>query len=190
MPSFRIQETEFNTSLTVGSEALTVESSPRPYTVEFISHLPLAASIEAAIEREIHPIILADRRVLDMYLPGSRAIAAAPSLIADVSEDFKTLDGVMQLTELLQSCGATRSSMLFVIGGGIIQDVGAFAGAMYKRGIPWTFIPTTLLSQGDSCVGGKTGINYHNTKNLLGLFSAPRRILIHTGFLHTLPEEE
>jgi 3-dehydroquinate synthase len=58
---------------------------------------------------------------------------------------------------------------------------------MYKRGLPWTFVPTTLLAQGDSCVGGKTALNHQKTKNLLALFSAPRRVIIETGFLATLP---
>ena len=190
MPTFRIQDTSFEAPLTIGKDTLTIKSSPRPYQIDFLSHLPLAETIESAIASAKHPIILADRRVMETHLAKSAAIKKAPSLIAEATEDFKTMDGVLKLTALMQGSNATRSSMLFAIGGGIIQDVGAFASAMYKRGIPWTFIPTTLLAQGDSCLGGKAGINYHQTKNLLGLFSAPRRILIHTGFLATLAEED
>ena len=80
--------------------------------------------------------------------------------------------------------------MVYVIGGGILQDIGAFACAMYKRGTPWTFIPTTLLSQADSCLGGKTAINYKKTKNVLGLFSAPTEVVVDTDFLKTLNLEE
>jgi 3-dehydroquinate synthase len=80
--------------------------------------------------------------------------------------------------------------MFYVIGGGIVQDIGAFSAAMYKRGMPWTFVPTTLLAQTDSCVGGKTGLNHRSTKNLMALFSAPRHITIDTAFLETLPVED
>ena len=76
--------------------------------------------------------------------------------------------------------------MLFAAGGGIIQDLAAFSAYMFKRGIPWTFVPTTLLAQGDSSVGGKTALNYRQTKNLLALFSAPKRIITDTDFLSTL----
>ncbi len=191
MPRFSIQESDFAAPLTLGDGGeLVIKSSPRPYGVEFLSHLPLASSIEKAIAAAAHPVILADRRVVDLYLKHSPSLARAPMLTAEATEDFKTIDGVMRLVELLEKSGVTRSSTLFVIGGGIIQDVGAFAGSMYKRGVPWVYVPTTLLSQGDSCIGGKTGLNHRHTKNLLALFSAPRKVLIHTGFLATLPKEE
>ena len=71
-----------------------------------------------------------------------------------------------------------------------MQDLGAFSGYIYKRGIPWIYVPTTLLGQGDSSVGGKTALNHKSTKNLLALFSAPRKIITDTGFLKTLPQED
>lgn len=80
--------------------------------------------------------------------------------------------------------------MLFAVGGGIVQDLAAFAAYIYKRGIPWSFVPTTLLAQCDSSVGGKTAVNHKETKNLLALFSAPRRIITDTGFLSTLPQAD
>jgi len=80
--------------------------------------------------------------------------------------------------------------MLYVIGGGILQDLGAFSGAMYKRGIPWTFVPTTLLSQADSCLGAKTAVNHGASKNVLGLFSAPRRVIIDPKFIDSLNYED
>jgi len=190
MPHFHIQDTAFDTPLSVGSAGLTVQSSPRPYRVDFLSSQPLGATINRAIAEAAHPIVLADRRVVETHLSSCAALAKAPALIAEATEDFKTLDGVMRLVALLKEHNATRSSMLFAIGGGIIQDVAAFACSMYKRGIPWTFAPSTLLAQGDSCLGGKTGLNHFNTKNLLGLFSAPRRVIIHTGFLATLERED
>jgi 3-dehydroquinate synthase len=90
------------------------------------------------------------------------------TVVAD--EEHKSIESVLTVVDFLEQHGASRSSMLYVVGGGILQDIGAFAAYMYKRGIPWTFVPTTLLSQSDSCVGGKTAINYKQTKNLLALF--------------------
>ena len=79
---------------------------------------------------------------------------------------------------------------MVVIGGGIVQDVGAFAACVYKRGVPWAYIPTTMLAQADSCIGAKSGLNFHGAKNLVGVFSAPRRVVVHSEFLSTLPAED
>src|SRR5438552_4188923 len=190
MAHFRIQETDFDAPLKVGSGGFMIKSSPRPYNVEFLSREPLAAAIDKKIAGCGHPLVLADKRVIDLHLKRAPSLSRTPILPLEAAEEVKTMDGVMRLIEFLQREKATRSSMLFVIGGGIIQDVGAFGAAMYKRGIPWTYVPTTLLAQGDSGVGGKTGLNYQQTKNLLALFSAPRELLIHTGFLATLSQED
>ena len=93
-------------------------------------------------------------------------------------------------SDFMDAQRVSRSSLLVVIGGGIVQDVGAFAGCVYKRGVPWAYVPTTMLAQADSCIGAKSGLNFHGAKNLVGVFSAPRRIVIHTGFLATLPDED
>ena len=84
----------------------------------------------------------------------------------------------------MESVNTTKSNMVYVVGGGIMQDIGAFACAMYKRGIPWTYLPTTLLGMVDSCIGGKTGLNHNSTKNLLALFSAPEKYALSTISRH------
>ena len=101
-------------------------------------------------------------------------------------EELKTVDAAFELCDLLLECNANRKTILYVIGGGVMQDIGAYAAATYKRGIPWIYVPTTLLGQSDSCVGGKTGLNYKHTKNLIALFSAPRQVLIDPKFISTL----
>jgi 3-dehydroquinate synthase len=113
-----------------------------------------------------------------------------PTFLVSAIEENKSISTVLEVIDFLEQNKVTKSSMLYVVGGGIMQDLGAFAGYIYKRGIPWTYVPTTLLGQGDSSVGGKTALNHKKTKNLLALFSAPRKIITDTGFLKTLPKDD
>ncbi len=83
-----------------------------------------------------------------------------------------------------------RGSTVVVLGGGIVQDVGAFACGVFKRGVPWVYVPTTLLAQTDSCIGSKSALNFQGAKNLVGMFSAPRRVMVNSNFLSTLPQSE
>jgi 3-dehydroquinate synthase len=191
MPKFHIQDTEFEARLDITlAEGLTVKSVPYPYSIEFADPGPVRGHIEALVESSREPFVLIDRRIRDLYLADSSVLDRVPTLALDATEQIKTINSAIAAAEFLEDNKATKQGMYFVIGGGIIQDIGAFSAAIYKRGMPWTFMPTTLLAQGDSCVGGKTGLNHRNTKNLTALFSAPRRVLIDIGFLETLPHEE
>jgi 3-dehydroquinate synthase len=186
---FSIQQQAFSIELnTQTGGGFSVRSSPRPYTVGFGNSSP-----RAALERLMHPhkqpLLLIDERVEELYGLGGLADPALRFKVA-ATEDKKNIGTVLKIIEFLEARRATRASMLFVVGGGIIQDLGAFAAYLYKRGIPWTLVPTTLLSQGDSGIGGKTALNHHATKNLLGLFSAPRHVQIETGFLEHLPRPD
>ena len=108
----------------------------------------------------------------------------------NASENLKNVNQAIKFTDFLIKQNATKQNNVIVIGGGIIQDVAAFACAMFKRGIPWTLIPTTLLSITDSCIGAKTGLNYGSTKNIHALFSAPQKIIINLEFIKTLRSED
>jgi 3-dehydroquinate synthase len=112
------------------------------------------------------------------------------ALIVEATEGFKTLNGVVTLIDFLEQHQFTKGEKLIAVGGGIIQDVAAYVSACYKRGIYWCYFPTTLLSMCDSCIGGKTGINYRNAKNQLGLFSAPSQVTINPFFLRTLGDRD
>src|SRR4051812_39590289 len=83
-----------------------------------------------------------------------------------------------------------RHSVVVVIGGGVLGDMGGFCAATYKRGIDFILIPTTLLSQVDSSIGGKLGIDFSNYKNHIGVFQLPALTMLYSGFLKTLPEAE
>jgi len=189
--SFRIQDTEFEATLDgEAGDVLPVRSSPRPYEVEFASARPLRDAIDQLVAGASHPVVLADRRALDAHLSGAPAMAEAPMMAVDATEEFKSVDGALGVVDFMDVQRVSRSSLLVVIGGGIVQDVGAFAACVYKRGVPWAYVPTTMLAQADSCIGAKSGLNFHGAKNLVGVFSAPRRIVVHTGFLATLPEDD
>ncbi len=105
-------------------------------------------------------------------------------------EEHKRLRSVERLASELADCRADRSSLLIAFGGGIVGDVGGFLAAIYMRGIDYIQIPSTLLAQVDSSVGGKTGVNLSSGKNLIGSFHQPRAVLADVALLQTLPERE
>lgn len=185
---FRIQSQQFSAEVVpeIGA-GFQVLSSPRPYRVDFPAGDSPAANLAREMKMHKAPLVLVDSRIRELYFGATPELSVVPTFSVEAREEVKEIATVLDIVGFLEKNGATKTSMLFVVGGGIIQDLGAFAGGMYKRGLPWTFVPTTLLAQGDSCVGGKTALNHKKTKNLLALFSAPRRVIIDTGFLATLP---
>lgn len=105
-------------------------------------------------------------------------------------EQYKRLANVERLAAELSIAGADRSSLLIAFGGGIIGDAGGFLAAIYMRGIPYIQVPTTLLAQVDSSVGGKTGVNLSTGKNLIGSFHHPLAVFADVDVLKTLPPRE
>jgi len=163
-----------------------VDSTPRNYNVIFDN-----CSILETVNRLVNEkdVILIDKNVLDL-LPGSLNIDSSRIMAIEAIEETKTIEGALSVIDFLHACKFTKGENLIIVGGGITQDLGSFVGSVYKRGIPWKFVPTTLLSQCDSCIGGKTGINYKGAKNQLALFSAPHEIIINTKFLKTLEHQD
>jgi 3-dehydroquinate synthase len=120
----------------------------------------------------------------------SAAGVGSESIVVPDGEAFKswaTLQDV--LTRLLEQ-KVERSTTLVALGGGVVGDLAGFAAAIYQRGMPFVQVPTTLLAQVDSSVGGKTGINHPLGKNMIGAFHQPRAVVIDTDCLATLPERE
>jgi 3-dehydroquinate synthase len=105
-------------------------------------------------------------------------------------EQYKRLASVERLAKELSTAGADRSSLLIAFGGGIVGDLGGFLAAIYMRGIPYIQVPTTLLAQVDSSVGGKTGVNLITGKNLIGIFHHPLAVFADVDVLKTLPARE
>lgn len=108
----------------------------------------------------------------------------------DPGEENKNIDYCIGVWQMLLDFGADRNSLLINLGGGVITDMGGFAASTFKRGIDFVQIPTTLLSQVDASVGGKTGIDLGNIKNIIGTFAQPKAVFISSKFLKTLDERQ
>ncbi len=140
-------------------------------------------------------IVVADDRVAELYgrkLMDSLASAAVPADLITFAhgEESKNLATIAQLASTLADMGVDRKDALIALGGGVTGDITGFLAAIYMRGIPFVQIPTTLLAQVDSSVGGKTGVDIPEGKNLVGSFYQPRCVYIDSKVLLDLPEEE
>jgi 3-dehydroquinate synthase len=118
------------------------------------------------------------------------AFPAAPVVELPPGEAAKSLDTVRALYEKFLEHNCDRGSPILAIGGGVVCDVAGFAASTWLRGVPCGYIPTTLLAQVDAAIGGKTGVNFHGYKNLIGTFQQPRFVVCDPAFLRTLPPAE
>jgi len=139
--------------------------------------------------------IVTNPTVAQLYLdPVHEALSQAgfettPVLLPD-GEEHKTLKSVSTIYDRLVAERFERKSCMLALGGGVIGDLAGFAAATYLRGIPYVQVPTTLLAQVDSSVGGKTGVNHDAGKNLIGAFYQPKLVLIDVAALRSLPRRE
>lgn len=108
----------------------------------------------------------------------------------DAGEEHKNIEVCIQIWNALSEYGADRNSLFVNLGGGVIGDMGGFIASTFKRGIDFIHIPTTLLSQVDSSVGGKLGIDLNNIKNEIGVFNDPKAVFINSQFLNTLDKRQ
>ena len=138
-------------------------------------------------------LIVSNETIAPLYLDAlvrSLAGANVHSLILPDGESYKTVGHWTQIIDKLIDIRATRDATIFTLGGGVIGDMGGFAAASYMRGINFVQIPTSLLAQVDASVGGKTGFNHPQGKNLIGAFHQPKAVLVDIDTLKTLPERE
>ena len=136
-------------------------------------------------------VILTDEAVQAALPADVRSVfAAVPQLVLPAGEKTKSLESLGRVWDFLAEQRLDRGGILWVIGGGVMGDLGGFTAAGYLRGIEFVQVPTTLLAMVDSSIGGKTGINLAAGKNLVGAFHHPRTVFIGTEFLRTLPARE
>jgi 3-dehydroquinate synthase len=156
-----------------------IRSIFRTYTVDFTNELPHVSDKD---------VLVIDKNVLNLYR--DRYSSYRYVFEIDPKEENKNMVTVLQLVDFLMNIGFTKRDTLHVVGGGITQDISSMCAAIFKRGVDWIFTPTTLLSMCDSCIGSKMGVNHGESKNQLGTFYPPRRVIIDVEFLKTLNEED
>jgi 3-dehydroquinate synthase len=178
------------------AQRLLVDFGARGYEIVVGGGLIARAGAEIApLLRRRHAVVVTDANVAPHYLePLCAGLAAAgiaqATLVLPPGEETKDLEHFGRLLERVLGCGIERGTMLVALGGGVVGDLTGFAAATLLRGIDFVQIPTTLLAQVDSSVGGKTGINTPLGKNLIGAFHQPRLVLADTAALASLPRRE
>ena len=175
---------------------LSLALSTSSYDVVVGEHLlPRAGALLAPVLPQKRAVVVTDATVAPLHLPAllggleataveTRTITVAPG------ETSKNLATYGEVVDQLLAGGMERRTAVIALGGGVVGDLAGFAAATTLRGLPFVQVPTTLLSQVDSSVGGKTGINTSHGKNLLGAFHQPRMVLADTATLATLPPRE
>ena len=138
---------------------------------------------------QTNDFIVIDRNVYNLDSTCLTNIDQKFYFIFDAVEDTKNMDTVLKIIDLLFEIKFNKKNKLLVIGGGITQDVAGFVCAIYKRGLKWLLMPTTLLSMTDSCIGGKVGVN-RISKNMLALFCSPNKVIISNYFLPSLTPDD
>ena len=145
---------------------------------------PVSGDRVAIVTNEIvAPLYLA--RLTEALASFDPAVVILPD-----GETQKALDTIDRVVGQLLQARCDRATTIFALGGGVVGDITGFAAAVYQRGVPFVQVPTTLLSQVDSSVGGKTGVNHALGKNMIGCFYQPKAVIIDTATLATLPDRE
>ena len=128
--------------------------------------------------------------LVDEFLRDRVERAGIQPIAITADEAAKSLDRMTELVIALRERGATRDATVVAVGGGVVQDAAAFVASVYMRGVPWVYVPTTLLSMTDSCIGGKSSINVGRYKNIVGTFHPPQRVLVDPDVAATLSAEQ
>lgn len=176
--------------------AVFVPLGDRSYTIEIgTNNLGRAARFLLERRRATHAVIITDEHVEEPH--AAEVVASLVEQRFDVDlvviesgELSKSVETAQELWQKLLDLGADRRTVVIAVGGGVIGDLAGFVAASYARGLPFLQIPTTLLAQVDSSVGGKVGVNLPGAKNMVGAFWQPLGVLIDTEVLSTLPDRE
>ena len=166
---------------------MVIKSHAKDYSVSIYEDMSFVNDLKK-IENSLWVL---DRKVYELYKEQLFADIADDQLfLIDALEENKTIETALDICERMTSIPAKRNSTIISMGGGIVQDITGFAANILYRGVRWQFVPTTLLAACDSCIGGKTSLNYKRYKNLLGTFFAPDAIHICAKFFETLTQKD
>ena len=176
-------------------ERVDISLGDRSYDILIGSGL-LAQSVSFdGLQRASNAVIVTNPTVAGLYAAQLHTALRAryPKVLQIELKDgeaFKDWNSLNQIFESLLSAGCDRKTVIYALGGGVVGDVAGFAAACYMRGVPFVQVPTTLLAQVDSSVGGKTAINHPLGKNMIGAFYQPLRVVADLDTLDTLPDRE
>ncbi|MDI9329811.1 MAG: 3-dehydroquinate synthase [Alphaproteobacteria bacterium] len=176
-------------------QTLTIDLDERSYPILIGKGLLQNPEAWQGLPRAATAVIVSNEIVAPLYADDLRA-AIAPhyprvlTLVLPDGEAHKTFQTLQKVFDLLLGEGCDRKTVLFALGGGVIGDLTGFAAACFMRGVPFVQVPTTLLAQVDSSVGGKTAVNHPLGKNMIGAFYQPVRVVCDLSTLRTLPERE
>jgi 3-dehydroquinate synthase len=163
-----------------------IKSHSKEYDVEITNSLPINELISGK-----NSFIVIDKAVYRLYRDTLlKGIKSDNIFLFDALEKNKNVKSALALCKKMAEKSMKRNDTIVSIGGGIVQDVTGFAANIFNRGVKWVFIPTTLLAQCDSCIGGKTSLNFLAYKNILGTFYAPDSIYINLDFVQTLSKHD
>lgn len=166
-----------------------VASTPKNYKLKGFQDLETIYSlINTKLSNQ--GCLIVDKKVFDIHLKKDIKIDKKRVYLVDATESIKNIETVLSICEFYAKLNINKGSDIYVIGGGILQDLGGSASYLFKRGVPWSYIPSTLLGISDSCLGGKTAVNFKTYKNLLGLFSAPREVILCSDFIESLTSQD
>ena len=174
-------------------KTLTVVLGERSYPIYIGADLLLQTDLFTRHIKSKQVAIITNETVAPLYLENVLAHLSAfqvESVILPDGEQFKTLDSLNLIFDKLLARKFSRNATLIALGGGVIGDMGGFAAACYQRGITFIQIPTTLLAQVDSSVGGKTGVNHPLGKNMIGAFYQPQAVIADVNVLDTLDDRQ
>lgn len=176
-------------------QTLRVELGARAYAIHIGEHLLRDAGLILPQLDLPRVAIVTDTTVAPLYLaPFAQALRAAGvdaiSIVLEDGERYKNWTTLNRIYDALLEHRCDRKTTLIALGGGVVGDLAGFAAATFMRGIPFIQVPTTLLAQVDSSIGGKTGINHPLGKNMIGAFYQPRLVLADTKVLESLPARE
>ncbi len=173
---------------------LSVDLAGRPYDIHIGPGLLDRLGEFVGPLRPSRLLVVTDERVGPLYARRAREalLPLAPTEVFELAggETGKDMRAVEAVLDALLCAGADRRSVAVALGGGVVGDIAGFAAAVYMRGVRFVQVPTTLLAQVDSSVGGKTGVNHPRGKNLIGAFHQPQAVVADTGTLRTLPPRE
>jgi 3-dehydroquinate synthase len=174
-------------------KTLTVELGERSYPIFTGSNLMNHPELWFPYLESSQVMVVTNETVAPLYLARITAALSGKqwaSVILPDGESFKSMDSAMTVFDALLSGRFSRNAHLIALGGGVIGDLAGFVAACYQRGIPFLQIPTTLLAQVDSSVGGKTAVNHPLGKNMIGAFYQPKCVVADITSLDTLPDRE